>query len=303
MGIPNIHSASTPTSPLISSLATPQCAPPLLIGELTIQGRCYTVSIESSELLLSSPTDDTIKETKEKIEYLVQLYLEGIKSEWEGKNSNDFSIKQLDEDGLVYSTRIESNDWEEKTVSSSKINIDLLNPFDSKFSLPSSLERLSLTNIREVFRSIMDPLIAKKNEQKKETSPPIPPRSNKKVPLPHVIFTPNSEEGSIINPENMNPSKSHTPKIENRRMEESPSTIPKQVVEEDQSNPAEEQDLSKQSNKGWGSSWFSWLSRMFSRSSNSYEVTDSLNEIHQRAELFLEQHPEVTRFKDISNFQ
>lgn len=296
----NIQSPSTLTSPLMPSSAPPQGILPLLIGELKIQDRSYIVSIESSEPLLTSVSNDTLEKTKEKIEYLVKLHLEGIKSEIEGKNPNDFFIKELDEDGLVYSTR-EDNDWKEETVSSSAIDIDLLtNPF-SKISLPSCLERLSLTTIGEVFRSIMDPLSAKKNEPKKETPPPIPPRSNKKIPQkPRVIFTRNLEEESFMNTPNMNPSKSHTPKTENSRREESPSTIPKQVVEEEQSNTAEQQDLSKESNKGWGSWAARFMPRFLFRSSNSYNVTDSSNEIHQRIEAYSQEHPEIKRFEDIN---
>lgn len=303
MGL-SIQSPSTLTSPLMPSSAPPQSVASLLIGELKIHDRLYTISIESSEPLLTSACSDTLKkETIEKIDYLVKLHLEGIKSEIEGKNPNDFLIKELDEDGLVYSTRTDNN-WEEKTVFSSSINedkdTDIPNPF-SNISLPSCLQRSSLKTIREVFKSIIDPLIDKKNEPKKETSDPILPRSNKKIPqISRVIFTPNTEQEPFMNSLNMNPSKSHTPKTENRRMEESASTIPKEVVEEDQSNTAEQQDLSKESNNGWSS----WLPKWFFRSSNSYKVNDSSsNEIHQRTEAFSKEYPEVSKFRDISNFK
>lgn len=285
MGIPNIHSGATPSSPLITSSAAPQHLAPLLIGELTIEGHSYVVRVESSEPLVPSPDPGTI----EKIKYLVNLYLEHIKCE--GVNLNDVIIQELDEDGLAYVT---ANDLENKRLNSSKVDFDPSNPFNAAHSLPPSLQNLSLISIRDVFRSIIDPLIVKKNEERKEEmNPPL----SKKTSEQNLIFQRNfEEEASVKIP------KTHTLKVENRRTAESSHTTPNQV--EDQTNTTEEQNLDEQPKGFWSWNTFrNYVPRFFFRS-NSYEVVDSSKEIKEKTESFLQKHPEIQeKFTDISNLQ
>lgn len=293
MGIPNIHSAGTSTAPLITSSTPPQHPAPLLVGELTIEGRSYIVSIESSEPLVLSPAHDTI----EKIDYLVKLHLEHIKSE--GTNLNDVIIQQLDEDGLAYVTKIEDNDLENKMLPSSKVDFDPSNPFSPSASLPPSLQNLSLISIRDVFKSIIDPLITKKNERREETPSPISKRPvSQKISGQRVIFQRNFEETSVKTP------KTETSKVENRRAEESSHTTPQRV--EDEANTTENQNLNEESNGLWSRTTkklSNYLPRFFFRS-NSYDVTDSSKEVRERAESFLQQNPEVKeKFTDISKLQ
>lgn len=282
-----IPAVSNSIDPSITPSTLVQGHASLPIDEITIGGRSYTVTVESSEPLVSSPTSDTL----EKIEYLVKIHLQHLKSE--GIDLNNVVIQQLDEEGLIYRTQKEE-DWEEKTLLSSTINFD-----SSKDAcpLPSSLEKVTPLTIGNIFKSIIEPLIVKPREQ---THPPVSP---KPISRPRVTFTSTRpEETSITLPKNDTP----TSKVENRRTNESSPTASKQVESPAADITTEEQNLGEESNSMWSRTTkklrnlVNFVPNLVFRS-NSYEITDSSAEVEERAKGFLQENPTIKdQFIDIS---
>lgn len=289
MAIPAVSNSINP-SITPSTLVQGHASLPI-VDEITIGGRSYTVTVESSEPLVSSPALDTL----EKIEYLVKIHLQHLKSE--GIDLNNVVIQQLDEEGLVYKTKREE-DWKEETLPSSSINnFDPFNPFNEAYPLPSSLQQVTPLTIGNIFKSIIEPLLVKPREQ---TPPPVSP---KPISGPRFIFTPTSaEEISITPPKNGTP----TSKVEDRRTNESSPAASKQVESPAADITTEEQNLDEESNSVW--SWTTKKLRNLVRfvpnlvfRSNSYEIRDPSPEMEERAKGFLQENPTIKdQFTDIS---
>lgn len=289
-----IPAVSNSIDPSITPSALVQGHPSSLpISEITIGGRSYTVTVESSEPLVSSPASDTL----EKIEYLVKIHLQHL--QLEGIDLNNVVIEQLDEEGLIYKTKREEN-WEQKTLLSSTINnFNPFNPFNEAYPLPSSLKEITPLTIGNIFKSIIDPLIVKPREQ---TPPSVSPKPTSR---PRFIFTPTSAEDISINPPKNGTS---TSKVAGRRTNESSPTAPKQMESPAADITTEEQNLDEKSNSVW--SWttkklrnlVSFVPNLVFRS-NSYEIRNPSPEMEERVKGFLQENPTIKdQFTDIGKF-
>lgn len=178
MTIPNTSS----TTPSIDSFSS---SPHIVrVGELEFGDRTYIVSIESPNSFISSPNSDTI----EKIQYLVDLHLTHLKSQ--GIDLSTIFIQQLDEEGLSYV----NEDLEQKSLQSSELSFVSFNPFNENSSSPMFLYNEPISSISDIYRSIIDSLTQKTENQETKTS-------TTKSPSKLVLLTPEFKESLIETPD------------------------------------------------------------------------------------------------------
>ncbi|MGL4348083.1 MAG: hypothetical protein ACRCSV_01295 [Chlamydiales bacterium] len=177
----------------------------LQVGQLKFGDHIYTVTVESSDPLISSPLHDTI----EKIQDLVQLHLNHLESK--GADLSKIVIQQLDEEGLSYVNWLEDNQFKPKTLPSSELNFSA-----STFS--PSLQDSSISSILDIYRSIIDPLMARKNSEQEKGAIP---RSIKKFGK-RIIFTQDPQQTLVKTPEN--PNSQNNRKVENNPSQQTSKT-------------------------------------------------------------------------------
>lgn len=138
----------------------------LELGVLRIEGRAYTVSVESADPLLKEPRGDTL----DRIRNLVDLHLNHLKNE--GVDLSAIVVQQLDENGLSYAKKeTEKEDLTPMLLLSSEVNYELYNPFaDNYSSYPKSLQEASILTVSDIYRSIIASLTKKSESENEEES-------------------------------------------------------------------------------------------------------------------------------------
>lgn len=128
----------------------------LSVGVLTIEGKEYTVSVESPDPLIKRPHGDTL----DRIQDLVNLHLNHLRQE--GVDLSTVVVQQLDEEGLSYVRNADTEDMKQVLLSSSEVNLQRNNPFYP------SLQDKSILNISHAYRSLIDSLTRKSESENKE---------------------------------------------------------------------------------------------------------------------------------------
>lgn len=140
-----------PITPVSSSSPSPHF---LKVGLLCIEGREYTVSVESSDPLIKSPHADTL----DKIRDLVNFHLNYLNTK--GVDLSTIVIQQLDERGLSYVKKDTEKDIEQKLLPYSEVGFmpyTASNPF-MEATYPPSLKDPFIANLKDVYRSIIHSL-------------------------------------------------------------------------------------------------------------------------------------------------
>lgn len=140
----------------------------LRVGVLTIEGKEYTVSVESPDPLIKRPHGDTL----DKIRDLVDLHLNHLRDE--GVDLSTIVVQQLDEEGFSYAkANGDKEDMIPMTLSSSEVPFEPYNPFVDTYSSYPSLQDASILSIANAYRSLIDSL-TKKSESENEEESTIP---------------------------------------------------------------------------------------------------------------------------------
>lgn len=156
--------------PITSLNASPPSLHFLEVGVLRIEGRAYTVSIESADPLLKKPREDTL----DRIRDLVDLHLNHLRDE--GVELSAIVVQQLDENGLSYVKKeAEKEDLTQMQLLSSEVHYEPYNPFaDNYSSYPKSLQDASILTVSDIYRSIIASLTKKsQSESEEESASPI----------------------------------------------------------------------------------------------------------------------------------
>lgn len=154
-----------PITPISSSSPSPHF---LEVGILKIEGREYTVSVESPNPLIKRPHGDTL----DRIQDLVNLHLNHLREE--GVDLSTVVVQQLDEEGLSYVKATGDEDIIQMRLASSEVHFESYNPFaDTYSSYPKSLQDASILNISDAYRSLIESL-AKKSESESEEESRVP---------------------------------------------------------------------------------------------------------------------------------
>lgn len=167
MTIPNIDSITS-----VSSSPSPSHHF-LKVGVLRIEGREYTVSVESSDPLIKSPHADTL----DKIRDLVNFHLNHLNMK--GVDLSTIMIQELDERGLSY-VKDTGKDMEQNLLPYSEVDFkpyNASNPF-MESTYPPSLRNPFIGSLGDAYRSIIDSLTKKPESEKDETRPILANKEN-----------------------------------------------------------------------------------------------------------------------------